>query len=396
MSLKSKTLPYGKHLIDNEDIRAVVATLKSDLITQGPIVPKFENTVKKFCKAKHAYAVNSATSALHISCLALGLGPGDIVWTSANTFVSSSNCALLTGAFVDFVDIDKETFNMGVDFLEEKLIQAKKRNKLPKIVIPVHFGGQSCDMLSIYKLSQTYGFKIIEDASHAIGGLYNGKKVGSCIYSDICVFSFHPVKIITTGEGGMALTNSTSIARKIEKFRSHGIVSKKNNMVKRRSNEIWNYQQFELGLNYRMTDIGASLGLSQIDKINLFVNKRRQIADFYDKKLKSLHLKKQKQINKALSTYHLYPIRLDLKNNTKTQKMIYKELHRKGIHVNIHYIPVYRHPYYEKLGFKEGYCPESEKYFREALSLPIFPKMTKSDLIRVKQSLESIVDKKKL
>ncbi len=391
MSKKIKFINYGRHSIDDDDIKAVVKTLKSDFITQGPTIPLFEDKIKKYCGVKYGFAVNSATSALHISCLSLGLGPGDILWTSANTFVSSSNCALLVGATVDFVDIDPDTLNMSVKSLEKKLITANNNNCLPKIVIPVHFAGQSCDMKKIYELSKIYGFKIIEDGSHAIGGSYKNLPVGSCKYSDICVFSFHPVKIITTGEGGIALTNSKLIAEKLKKFRSHGIHSIKQKMRKRDPKEIWNYQQVSIGLNYRITDIAASLGLSQMNKLDQFINKRRKIAKFYDSKLKYLPLKRQHEISSCKSTYHLYVIRLNLKHKKITQKKIYNNLTKLGVLVNIHYIPVYRQPFYEDLGFKSGHCPEAESYFREALSIPIYPDMTIKDMEYVSSSLEKVL-----
>ncbi len=394
MANTKKSLNYGRQSIDNDDIQVVIETLKSDFITQGPKIPQFENSIKSYCGVKFGFAVNSATSALHISCLALGLGPGDILWTSANTFVSSSNCAILVGASVDFIDIDPDTLNMSTSCLEKKLIKAKTNNCLPKIVVPVHFAGQSCDMKKIYELSQIYGFKIIEDGSHAIGGIYKNSPVGSCIYSDICVFSFHPVKIITTGEGGIALTNSKQIAENLKKFRSHGIHSEKQKMRKRDPEEIWNYQQVSIGLNYRMTDIAAALGLNQMKKLNKFVSKRREIAKFYDSALSNLPLKKQYEIKDSKSTYHLYVVRLNLNYKNITQKKVYEELTKLGILVNIHYIPVYRQPFYEDLGFSLGYCPESEKYFKEALSIPIYPDMTLSDLEYVKECFEQVLNLK--
>lgn len=389
--MTQKKIYYGRHSIDDDDIKAVVKTLKSDFITQGPQVPLFENSIKKYCGVNYGYAVNSATSALHISCLALDLGPGDILWTSANTFVSSSNCAILVGAKVDFVDIDRNTLNMSTLCLEEKLIAAKKNNCLPKIVVPVHFAGQSCNMKKIYELSKIYDFKIIEDASHAIGGYYKNSPVGSCQYSDICVFSFHPVKIITTGEGGIALTKSKTIAEKLEKHRSHGIHSSKKRMRKRNPDEIWNYQQVSVGLNYRMTDIAASLGLRQMDKLDYFIKRRRQISIFYNNNLKHLPLKSQFEILDSKSTYHLFVVRLNLDGQRIVQRKVYNELTQLGVFVNIHYIPVYRQPFYEDLGFLPGYCPEAENYFKEALSIPIYPDMTNNDLEYVKQCMESVL-----
>ncbi len=391
MPKTNKLLNYGRHSIDNLDIDAVIKTLKSDFITQGPKIPLFENSIKKYCGVKYGFAVNSATSALHISCLALGLGPGDILWTSANTFVSSSNCAILVGAKVDFVDIDKDTLNMSTLCLEEKLIAAKKNNCLPKIVIPVHFAGQSCNMEKIYELSKVYDFKIIEDASHAIGGYYKNSPIGSCQYSDICVFSFHPVKIITTGEGGIALTKSKIIAENLQKHRSHGIHSTREKMRKRSSDEIWNYQQVSIGLNYRMTDIAASLGLRQMEKLDDFIKKRRQISFFYNNKFKHLPVRTQFEIVDSKSTYHLFVVRLNLDNRKIIQRKVYNELTKLGVLVNIHYIPVYRQPFYEDMGFKPGHCPEAESYFKEALSIPIYPDMTKNDLEYVNQCMEKVL-----
>ncbi len=389
--IEEKILPYGRQSIDENDIQEVLKILKADFITQGPTIKSFEDTVKTFCNANFSVALNSATSALHAACLSLELGNGDLFWTSANTFVSSANCGLLNGAEVDFVDIDPGTLNMSVNCLEEKLKKAKKINKIPKVVIPVHFAGQSCDMEAIHNLSYEYGFKIIEDASHAIGGTYKNIQVGSCIYSDITVFSFHPVKIITTGEGGMALTNSKKLAKNLNQFRSHGIHSNKSEMRFRPDDEIWNYQQVSLGLNYRMTDIAASLGLSQMQKLEVFVKKRQNLANLYDKALKGLPLTTQTQPNKIKSSFHLYPIRLDLSKTGKTQRKVYDELFEMGIAVNIHYIPVYRQPFYEDLGFKEGYCPEAENYFKEALSIPIFPSMSLEDHNRVVVALKRIL-----
>lgn len=391
MSSKNKSINYGRHSISNSDIETVIKTLKSDFITQGPKIPLFEDSIKNYCGIKYGFAVNSATSALHIACLALGLGPGDILWTSANTFVSSSNCAILVGAKVDFIDIDPNTLNISISCLEEKLATAKKNNSLPKIIVPVHFAGQSCEMKKISELSKIYGFKIIEDASHAIGGYYNNLPIGSCKYSDICVFSFHPVKIITTGEGGIALTKSKSIADKLQKFRSHGIHTDKDKMRKRKNDEIWNYQQVCIGLNYRMTDIAAALGLNQMKRLDYFVKKRNNIANFYEKELINLPIKTQYQINNAKSSYHLYVLRLNLRDLKYSQKEIYSKLVKLGIYVNIHYIPVYRQPFYEDMGFSNGYCPEAEKYFKEALSIPIYPDMTKDDLNYVTNNLERVL-----
>ena len=346
-------------------------------------MPRFEQAVAQYCGVQHAVAVSSATSALHIACLALGVGPGDWVWTSPNTFVASSNCALYCDAKVDFVDIDSRTYNMSVDRLEEKLEKAVKTSRLPKVVIPVHFAGQPCDMPAIYALSQQYGFKIIEDASHAIGAYYviaseamQSKEtitVGSCRHSHITVFSFHPVKIITTGEGGMATTNDESLANQMRRLRTHGITSDKSCMHPRPESEIWNYQQIELGFNYRMTDIQGALGLSQFSRLDEFVASRHEIAERYNTALSSLPIATPYQFALAYSSYHLYPIRIPEAACRKTQRQIYDALWQQGVAANLHYIPVHRQPYYEKLGFKVGDFPEAEQLHREVISLPMYP-----------------------
>ena len=369
-------IPYGRQEITNSDIKEVEKVLRSDFLTQGPVVPKFEKSVAKYCRASYAVAVNSATSALHIACLALGLKKGDFLWTSPNTFVASANCARYCGANVDFVDINPNTFNMCIKALSEKLRVAKKKGKLPKIVIPVHFAGQPCEMKAIYKLSKKFGFKIIEDASHAIGASYDKIKVGSCVHSDITVFSFHPVKIITTGEGGMALTNNNDLADKMFRLRIHGITNNKSLMKFRPKGEIWNYQQIDLGYNYRMNDIQAALGLSQMRRLDKYIKIRHKIAKAYDKQFSNLPIKTPWKSLNFYSSYHLYPIRIQKDLNLKTQKKIYEDFRKEGIAVNLHYIPVHRQPYYENLGFKKGTYPESEKFHREAISLPMFPTLT--------------------
>jgi len=366
-------IPYGRQDISQADIDAVVEVFRSDFLTQGPTVPSFEKAVAEYCGVQHGVAANSATSALHIACLALDLGPGDWLWTSPNTFVASANAALYCGAQVDFVDIDPITYNISVERLEEKLEQAEKEGRLPKIVMPIHFAGQPCDMPAIHALSQKYGFKIIEDASHAIGASYNNIKVGSCTHSDITVFSFHPVKIITTGEGGMAMTNDDMLTSRLRRLRTHGIINDKALMQPRPENEIWNYQQIELGFNYRMTDIQAALGLSQMKRLDEFVSRRHEIAVRYDAGLRLLPITTPHQVLDTYSSYHLYPIRVSEPESGKTQRQVYDELLKNGVAANLHYIPVHRQPYYEKLGFKVDNFPEAELFHREVISIPMYP-----------------------
>ncbi len=370
-------IPYGRQDISQADIDAVVSVLRSDFLTQGPVVPAFEKSVIDYCGAQHAVAVNSATSALHIACLALGVGKGDVVWTTPITFVASANCALYCGATVDFVDIDPRTYNLSVNCLAEKLALAKINSTLPKVVIPVHLSGQPCDMAGIYALSKQYGFKIIEDASHAIGGKYKGEPLGNCRYSDIAVFSFHPVKIITSGEGGMAVTNDAQLARHMRLLRSHGISANAVDMQPRSVLEIWNYQQIELGFNYRMTELQAALGLSQLQRLDEFVTQRHAIAKRYDQLLSDLPVLTPLQQADSYSSFHLYVIRLKFNEIKKRQRQVYDVLHAAEILVNLHYIPVYRQPYYEQKGFEVGYCPHAEQYFSEAISIPMYPGLAK-------------------
>jgi len=384
-------IPYGRQSIGADDIDAVVQVLRSDFLTQGPTVPAFESAVANYCNAEYAVAVNSATSALHIACLALGVSRGDLVWTSPITFVASANCVLYCGADIDFVDIDPLTYNLSINCLRYKLEEAKKVGRLPKVVIPVHMAGQSCDMAEIHNLSKLYGFKIIEDASHGIGSKYKNERVGNCRFSDITVFSFHPVKIITTGEGGMATTNNPLIAKKMRLYRSHGITSVDVDMVKRPTREIWNYQQIELGFNYRMTDIQAALGLSQLNRLDHFVERRHQIAAQYDDLLRDFKLTTPYQSVDTYSSYHLYIVRIDLSSIQKSNKQIYQAMHSEGVLVNLHYIPVYLHPFYERIGFKRGYCPEAEAYYLEALSIPMYSDLTDHQQARVVTVLSEVI-----
>jgi UDP-4-amino-4,6-dideoxy-N-acetyl-beta-L-altrosamine transaminase len=373
-------IPYSRQHITEGDIAAVREVLQSEFLTQGPVVPRFEKSVANYSGSSYGVATSSATSALHVACCALNLGPGDWLWTSPNSFVASANCALYCGANVDFVDIDPQTYNMSTTALASKLLEAEKLGTLPKIVIPVHFAGQSCDMDTIATLSKRFGFRVIEDASHAIGASYKGVKVGSCVYSDITVFSFHPVKIITTGEGGMALTNNIELAERMRLFRAHGITNNKALMDSRPENEIWNYQQVELGFNYRMTDIQAALGLSQMRRLNTYVRARRRVAECYDTAFKSLPIITPYQSPETHSSYHLYPIRVVDSERGKAQKRIYGALWQRGVAANVHYIPVYLHPYYRRLGFKTNYLFEAEKFFNEVITIPIFPQIDREQL----------------
>ena len=364
-------IPYGRQEITADDIQAVKSVLESDYLTQGPSVPAFEGKVSDYCGASHAVAVNSATSALHIACMALGLGRGDILWTSPVTFVASANCALYCGAAVDFVDIDPDTYNLSAYHLEEKLKKAKKAGKLPKIVVPVHLCGQPCDMKRIRDLSREYGFRIIEDASHAIGAKYQGEPVGNCRYSDITVFSFHPVKIITTGEGGMALTNDAKLGEKMGLLRSHGI-TRDPALMTHEPDGPWYYQQIDLGYNYRMTDIQAALGSSQMERLDAYIECRHSIAKQYQSELKSLPLTFQAQSSDAYSAYHLFVIQLKLEDIKSTHRDVFDALRSKGIGVNLHYIPVHTQPYYRSMGFSEGLFPEAENYYSRSISLPMY------------------------
>ena len=383
-------IPYGRQDISEQDINAVVDVLKSDFLTQGPQVPLFEAALKEACNVQYAAAVNSATSALHIACLALGLGEGDWLWTTPNTFVASANCGLYCGAQVDFVDIDPRTYNLCADALEQKLIAAKAANKLPKVVVPVHFSGQPCDMQAIHKLSKVYGFSIIEDASHAIGGKYQGEPIGNCRYSDITVFSFHPVKIVTTAEGGAAVTNDAKLAQAMELLRSHG-VTRDTSLMTKLSEGPWYYEQVDLGFNYRMTELQAALGVSQMQRLDNFVAKRHELAARYNELLKDLPITLPWQHEDSYSGLHLYVIRLQLDNIDKTHLEVFQGMRDAGILVNLHYIPVHTQPYYQALGFKQGDFPQAEQYYKEAISLPMFPTMTEAQQDEVVAVLKELV-----
>lgn len=368
-------IPYGRQDITQADIDAVVGVLQSDFLTQGPMVPRFEQQVAQHVGASHALAVNSATSALHIACLALGLGPGDRLWTSPVTFVASANCGLYCGAEIDFVDIDPRTYNLCPKALERKLEQAEQEGTLPKVVVPVHLCGQPCDMQAIHKLALRYGFKVIEDASHAIGGKYQGEFIGNGRYSDITVFSFHPVKIITTAEGGMALTNDVELANKMALLRSHGI-TRDPQLMTHEADGPWYYQQIDLGFNYRMTELQAALGISQMDRLDQYIARRHQLAARYNDLLAALPVSVPWQHADSYSGLHLYVITLQLGKITKTHREVFESLREQGIGVNVHYIPVHTQPYYERMGFKPEDFPLAQDYYRQAISIPMFQTMT--------------------
>jgi UDP-4-amino-4,6-dideoxy-N-acetyl-beta-L-altrosamine transaminase len=411
-------IPYGRQHITEADIQAVVDVLRSDRLTQGPKVPEFEQEVATYCGARHALAVNSGTSALHLACRALGVGEGDTVWTSPITFVASANCARYCGAEVDFVDIDPHTYNMSPSALEAKLEKAKRLGELPKVVIPVHMCGQSCDMQAIHELSRRYGFSIIEDACHALGGRYQNEPVGNCRYSHIAVFSHHPVKIITTAEGGLAVTNDAALAERMELLRSHGItrnpelftdVRRPMSDARNSTSEApplttdqgppttdhglpaWYYEQIDLGYNYRMTELQAALGLSQLQRLDEFVTRRQELASRYDRLLADLPLTLPWQHPDTYSAWHLYVIRLKLEEISSSRNEVFDYLRQQGIGVNVHYIPVHIQPYYQNVGFQIGQYPEAEKYYQQAITLPLFPTMTEDEQDRVVEALEAVV-----
>lgn len=386
-------IPYGRQDIQDSDISAIIEVLKSDFLTQGPTVPRFEQAVSQFCGVDFAIAVNSATSALHIALMALEVGAGDVIWTSPNTFVASSNAALYCGADVDFVDVDPETYNMSVSALRQKLERAEQLGKLPKVVIPVHLTGQPCDMQAIHELGQRFKFKIIEDASHAIGGRYHGAPIGNCAHSDITVFSFHPVKIVTTAEGGMALTKQVELDEKMRLYRSHGI-TRDPALMTHAPEGPWYYQQIALGYNYRMTDIQAALGVSQMQRLQHYIERRHEIADRYTRELADLPLKLPKQPDFAYSAFHLYVVRLDLDAIAPLSHLeVFQALRDRGILVNLHYIPVHTQPYYQNLGFAWGNFPNAEEYYRSAISIPMYPTLSDAAQSLVIDALHDILAK---
>ncbi len=385
-------IPYGRQDITEADIAAVVEILQSDWLTQGPTVPRFEQAVASKMGAKYSVAVNSATSALHLACLALDLGPGDWLWTSPNTFVASANCGLYCGAKVDFVDIDPLTYNLSVEALTLKLEQAERSGTLPKVVIPVHFSGQSCNMAEIHALSLRYGFKVIEDASHAIGGQYKGQPVGNCRYSDVTVFSFHPVKVITTGEGGMALTNNSMLAERMQRLRAHGI-TRDPLQIQDKSQGVWYYEQIDLGFNYRMTDMQAALGLSQLERLEQFVTQRQHLASVYDRSLTNLPLVRPFQHQDTYSSYHLYVVQVDVNHSPLDRGTLLDYLRKAGIGVNVHYIPVHTHPYYRKINSAKMQFKEAENYYAHAITLPLFFGLQESQQDEIIEVLTKVLQK---
>lgn len=387
-------IPYGRQAIDEDDVKAVLSVMKADYLTQGPLVPDFEDKLSEKIGVPYTVVVNSATSALHIACMALGLGRGDYLWTSPISFVASANCAIYCGANVDFVDIDPETYLLCPSKLEEKLQIAERHGRLPKIVVAVHLAGQPCEMKKIHKLASKYGFLIIEDASHAIGSYYKGELIGNCRFSDVTVFSFHPVKIITSAEGGAALTQNENLAKKMKLLRSHGVTREKN-LLNEKELGSWYYEQIHLGYNYRMTEIQAALGISQLKKLDYFVSRRINLSSLYDDKLSSLPLKLPWQHPDGISSRHLYVIQLKLSQNN-FRFSVFEKLKAEGIGVNVHYIPIHTQPYYRKMGFGWGDFPIAEDYYNNAISLPIFPNLTDREQDYIVSTLKNILEERSI
>ncbi len=390
MNKTSPGIPYGKQSISEQDIAEVCLILRSEWITQGPAIEQFEKAVAAYCGVSYAVAVSNGTAALHLACLAGDLKPGEWLWTSPNTFVASANCGLYCDAQVDFVDIDPRTYNMSLAALEQKFKKAEKAGTLPKIVIPVHFAGQSCEMEPIYQMGQKYGVCLVEDASHALGGNYKGTPIGSCQFSDMTIFSFHPVKLITTGEGGMITTNSRELYHKLIRLRSHGI-TRDPQFMEEATHGPWYYQQLELGYNYRITDIQAALGYSQFQRLDTFVKRRHELVVRYNQGLKDLPLRLPWQHPDTYSAFHLYVIRLQLEALSKSHRQVFEELRGAKIGVNLHYIPIHTQPYYQKLGFKQGDFPEAERYYQEAISLPLFYDLSDADQDYIIQTLKKLL-----
>ena len=383
-------IPYGRQDLDQDDIRSVLEVLRSDWLTQGPLVPRFEAAVAAYCGAKFGVAVNSGTSALHLACRALGLGPGDRLWTSPISFVASANCARYCGAEVDFVDIDPRTWNMSPAALEAKLARAEDQGQLPKVLVPVHFAGQSCDLVAISRLARRYRFAIIEDACHALGSSFRGRQVGACTYADLTVFSFHPVKTITTGEGGMVLTNDPELSEQLALLRSHGITREAARM-QGDSEGPWYYQQIDLGYNYRLTDFQAALGLSQIRRLEEFVQRRRALAQRYQELLRDLPLRRPWEHPDSRAAWHLFVIRLELDRLSRSRRQVFEALRAAGIGVNVHYIPIHLQPYYQAQGFKAGDFPEAERYYAEAITLPLHVRLSEDEQDWVVQALKEAI-----
>lgn len=379
-------IPYGKQSLDEADIAAVVAVLRSDFLTQGPAIARFEEAVAGWCGARFGVAMANGTATLHCAAKAMGLGHGDWLWTSPITFVASANAGRYCGARVDFVDVDPGTICMSVERLEEKLRVAEKEGRLPKVVVPVHFAGQSCEMPKIHELGQRYGFRILEDAAHALGGSYEGERIGNCRWADAVSHSFHPVKIITSGEGGMITTNDEELAWRIGTLRTHGITRDAGRM-EGESEGPWYYEQLELGYNYRMTDLQAALGASQMGKLEGFAARRRELVALYDEALAGLPVRSLARDPRGVSGWHLFMIRLDLGAIQKTRREVFEGLRAAGIGVNVHYIPVHLQPDYQRQGFKRGDFPEAERYYEECVTLPLFPAMRDEDVIVVKSAL---------
>ncbi len=392
--MKKKIIPYSRQKISNEDIKGVNSVLRSDFLTTGPVGRRFENKLSKYVGAKYSVAVNSATSGLHIACKAIGLGVGDYLWTSSNSFVASSNCALYCGSKVDFIDIELDNYNIDIGLLEKKLIKAKKLNKLPKIIVPVLYAGNPHDMYKLKKLSKKFNFKIVEDASHALGAKYFGNKVGSCKYSDITVFSMHPVKMITTAEGGIATTNNKEYFKKMNLFRSHGITRNKKEFYKKKFNET-HYEQHFLGFNYRLNDIQSSLGISQLKKIKFFLKERRSIKNFYDKELINCPLILPKEKKNIQSSWHIYPVLIDKEKTNKKKDDLLKYLRKNNILVNTHYIPIPSQPFYKKLGFKDRNYKKSIYFYEQEISLPIYVGLSKKNLTNIISKIYSFFKIKK-
>lgn len=391
MGGEEKMIPYGHQSISEDDKQAVLGVLSSLFLTQGPEISSFEGNVAGYCGARRAVATNSATSALHIACLSLEVGKGDIVWTSPITFVASANCALYCQAEIDFVDICPSTFNMSTEALEQKLILAEREGRLPKVVIAVHMAGQSCDMSKIGALALRYGFKVIEDASHALGARYLGEPIGNCRFSDITVFSFHPVKIITTGEGGMAVTNNHDLADRMILRRSHGI-TRDPLTTRGKPDGPWYYEQVELGFNYRMTDIQAALGNSQMKRLDSFVTRRNELAKGYEDRLTTAGITAQCRHLDCYSSYHLYILRVNPQVSKVNRRQLFDHFRRHNVFANVHYIPVYWQPFYRSLGFEPGLCPEAECYYEQAITIPLFPSLSEADHAKVIELVNSAVE----